>query len=296
MKRGTFFRFAAPSIFMMTMLMVIPLIMAIWLGTQFMTFTNITAPQFVGLQNFIDVLSDSRFWQSFRFTALYAVIVVPATILVGFTVAMLLDQVSRFTRGIYMSIFLLPFIIVPIVGTLMFKQLFEPSGLFTYLYQVMAALNTESADLDTKVRYSEETVKTLIILYGIWYVAPFAFVVYFAGLQTLSKDQIEAASIDGATRWQKIRHIVIPHLSSLTILILLFSIMDTYRVFDSVFVLSEMNPIYKADTVMTYTFQTAITVQRLGKANAMAILTVVGIMVALIPNLIQAYRQQIEER
>ncbi len=287
MKRGTFFRFAAPSIFMMTMLMVVPLIMAIWLGMQFMTFNNITTPQFVGFQNFIDVLSDSRFWQSFRFTALYAVIVVPATILVGFTVAMLLDQVSRFTRGIYMSIFLLPFIIVPIVGTLMFKQLFEPSGLFTYLYQLI---------LDTKFRYTEETVKTLIILYGIWYVAPFAFVVYFAGLQTLSQDQIEAASIDGATRWQKITHIVIPHLRSLTILILLFSIMDTYRVFDSVFVLSEMNPIYKADTVMTYTFQTAITVQRLGKANAMAILTVVGIMVALIPNLVQAYREQIEER
>jgi len=287
MKRNTFFQFAAPSIFMMTLLMVIPLIMAIWLGMQFMTFNNINAPQFIGLQNFIDVLSDSRFWQSFRFTAMYALIVVPSTILVGFTVAMLLDQVSKLTRGIYMSIFLLPFIIVPIVGTLMFKQLFEPSGLFTYLYQTI---------LDTKFRYSEVSVKVLIILYGIWYVAPFAFVVYFAGLQTLSQDQIEAASIDGATRWQKIRHIVIPHLNSLTILILLFSIMDTYRVFDSVFVLSEMNPIYKADTVMTYTFQTAITVQRLGKANAMAILTVVGIMVVLIPNLIQAYRQQIEER
>ncbi len=287
MKRGTFFRFAAPSIFIMTMLMVIPLIMSIWLGTQFMTFTNINEPQFVGLRNFIDVLNDSQFWQSFRFTALYAVIVVPATILVGFTVAMLLDQVSKLTRGIYMSIFLLPFIIVPIVGTLMFKQLFEPSGLFTYLYQLI---------LDTKFRYTEETVKTLIILYGIWYVAPFAFVVYFAGLQTLSQDQIEAASIDGATRWQKIRHIVIPHLRSLTILILLFSIMDTYRVFDSVFVLTEMNPIYKADTVMTYTFETAVTVQRLGKANAMAILTVLGIMVALIPNLVQAYREQVEER
>lgn len=287
MKRDTFFRFASPSILVMTLLMVVPLFMAIWLGMNFMTFTNINAPQFVGFRNYADVLSDSRFWQSFRFTALYAAVVVPSTILVGFTVALLLDQVSSLTRGIYMSIFLLPFIIVPIVGTLMFKQLFEPSGLFTYLYQQI---------LDTKFRYTEISVKALIIIYGIWYVAPFSFVVYFAGLQTLSKDQIEAASIDGATRWQKIRHIVVPHMQSLTILILLFSIMDTYRVFDSVFVLSELNPIYKADTVMTYTFQTAITVQRLGKANAMAILTVVGIMVILIPNLIQAYRQQIEER
>lgn len=287
MKRGTFFRFASPSIITMTLLMVIPLFMAIWLGMNFMTFANINSPQWVGLQNYIDVLQDSRFWQSFRFTALYAAIVVPATILVGFSVALLLDQVSSVTRGIYMSIFLLPFIIVPIVGTLMFKQLFEPSGLLTYIYQTV---------LDTRFRYSEGTVKALIIIYGVWYVAPFSFVVYFAGLQTLSQDQMEAASIDGATRWQKIRNIVIPHLQSLTVLILLFSIMDTYRVFDSVFVLSELNPIYRADTVMTYTFQTAITVQRLGKANAMAILTVVGIMVVLIPNLIQAYRQQIEER
>lgn len=287
MDRSTFFRFSAPSIIVMTLFMVIPLIMAIWLGMQFMTYNNITDPQFVGLRNYTEVLQDPRFWQSFRFTALYAVIVVPATMIVGFTVALLLDQVSGLARGIYLSIFLLPFIIVPIVGTLMFKQLFEPSGLFTWLYQTM---------LDTRFRYNEVSVKALIILYGVWYVAPFAMVTYFAGLQTLSQDQLEAASIDGASIWQKIRRIVIPHVSSLTVFILLISIMDAYRVFDSVFVLSEMNPIFKADTVMTYNFQTAVTVQRLGKANAMAIITVIGIMIVLIPNLIQTYRQQIEER
>ncbi len=287
MPRKTFFQFMAPSMIVMILLMVIPLGMAIYLGMTFMTFSNITEPQFVGLRNFTEILSDPRFWQSFRFTIVYALFVVPATIIVGFTVALLLDQVGKFSRGVYMSIFLLPFIIVPIVGTLMFKQLFEPSGLFTYIYQTI---------FDTRFRYTETTVKALIIFYGVWYVAPFAFVVYFAGLQTLSQDQVEAASIDGATLWQKIRHIVVPHLRSLTILILLFSIMDTYRVFDSVFVLSELNPIYKADTVMTYTFQTATIVQRLGKANAMAIITVLGIMIVLIPNLYQAYKEQMEER
>jgi N,N'-diacetylchitobiose transport system permease protein len=287
MTRSTFFRFAGPSILIMTILMVIPLGMAIFLGMNLITFNNIGNPSFVGLANYLDVVSDPRFWQSFRFTALYTAIVVPGTMFIGFTIALMLDQVSKFTRGIYLSIFLLPFIIVPIVGTLMFKQLFEPSGLFTWIYQTV---------LDTKFRYTETTVKTLIILYGLWYIAPFALVTYFAGIQTLSQDQIEAASIDGATRWQKIRHVVIPHVRSLTILILLISIMDGYRVFDSVFVLTELNPIYKADTVMTYTFQTATIVQRLGKANAMAILTVIGIMIVLIPNLIQSYQQQIEDR
>ena len=287
MQRGTFFRFAAPSIFIMTLLMVIPLLMAIWLGMHLMTFNNINSPQFIGLRNYIEVLRDPRFWQSFGFTTLYMAIVVPAQLVIGFGVALLLDQVSRFVRGLYLSIFLLPFIIVPIIGTLMFKQLFEPSGLLTWLYQSI---------FDTKFLYNELSVKTLIIVHGIWYVTPFALVTYFAGLQTLSQELLEAASIDGASRWQKIFHIVLPHVQSLTVLILLISIMDSYRIFDSVFVLSELNPIYKADTVMTYTFQMAVTVQSLGKANAMAVLTVVGIMLVLVPNLIQSYRSQIEER
>jgi multiple sugar transport system permease protein len=215
------------------------------------------------------------------------IVVIPAQLVIGFAVALLLDQVSGLARGIYLSIFLLPFIIVPVVGTLMFKQLFEPSGLLTYLYQTA---------FDTRFRYNEVSVKSLILIHGIWYVTPFAMVTYFAGLQTLNQDLLEAASIDGASWWQKIRSIVIPHVSSLTLFILLISIMDAYRVFDSVFVLSELNPIYKADTLMTYNFQTAITVQRLGKANAMAVLTVIGIMIVLIPNLIMSYREQVQER
>jgi ABC-type sugar transport system permease subunit len=287
MKRSTFLQFAAPSIIIMTLLMVIPLIMAIWLGMNLITYININDPQFVGLKNYIDVLSDPQFWQSFRFTGLYMLIIVPAQLVIGFTIALLLDQVSSITRGIYLSIYLLPFIIVPVVGTLMFKQLFEPSGLFTWLYQVI---------LDEKFRYTEASVKALIIIQGIWYVTPFALVTYFAGLQTLPVEQVDAASIDGASRWQKIRYIVIPHVRSLTIFILLISLMDAYRVFDNVFVLTEMNPIYKANTIQTYTFRTAVTVQRLGKANAMAVLTVIGIMIILIPNLIQTYREQVEER
>jgi len=287
MKRKTFLSFASPSMIIMTMLMLVPLFMAIWLGTQYVTYNNITDPQPVGLRNFVDMLQDPRLWQSFRFTGLYMLVVVPMQIIIGFSVAMLLDQVSSFTRGIYLSIFLLPFIIVPVVGTMMFKQLFEPSGLLTWLIQTI---------FDTRFRYNELTVKILILIHAVWYVTPFALVTYFAGIQTLPGEQIEAASMDGATAWQKIRFIVIPHVRSLTIFVMLISLMDAYRIFDSVFVLSEMNPIYKADTIMTYNFDVAVTVQRLGKANAMAILTVIGIMVILIPNLIQSYREQVEER
>lgn len=287
MKRSTFLGFTFPSILIMTLLMAIPLGMAIWLGMHFMTFTNVLEPQWVGLRNYTDVLGDAQFWQSFRFTVLYIAVVVPSWIVIGFIMALLLDQLRGFLRGFYLSIYLLPFIIVPIVGTIMFRQLFEPSGLLRWLYQEL---------FNERLLYTERSVKTLVLLHGVWYVTPFTMVVYFAGLQTLPQDLLEAAGIDGASRTQKIRHIIIPHVRSLTLFILLFSIMDSYRVFDSVYVLTDLNPIYKANTVMTYTFQTSMRLQRLGKGNAMAIITVIGIMIVLIPNLYYSYKEQIAER
>ena len=287
MDRRIFLVFASPSIIVMILLMAIPLIMALWLSTQFMTFTNVLDPQFVGMRNYVDVLQDAQFWQSFEFTLVYIAVVVPSWIVIGFIMALLLDQQSGLARGFYLSIYLLPFIIVPIVGTIMFRQLFEPSGIIRWLYQEV---------FNQRFYYTEQSVKTLVLFHGVWYVTPFTLVVYFAGLQTLPQDLLEAAGIDGASRLQKIRYIVIPHVRSLTLFILLFSIMDSYRVFDSVYVLTELNPIYKAHTVMTYTFQTSMRLQRLGKANAMAVLTVIGIMVVLIPNLYYTWKEQLAER
>ena len=287
MKRNTFFAFASPSILVMLLLMVLPLLMALWLAMQYMTFRNITAPEFVGLRNYIEILDDPLFWRSFNFTALYIAIVVPSWVVIGFIIALFLDQVSGLARGVYLSIFLLPFIIVPVIGTIMFKQLWEPSGLLTWIYQELTG---------TRFRVNETSVKTLIIIFGIWYVTPFTIVVYFAGLQTLPDELVEASMIDGATRMRQVRHIMIPHLRSLFVFVGLISIMDSYRVFDSVFVLTEQNPIYKAEVMMLYTFRTAMSVQRLGKANAMSVITVVMILVVLVPFLLRTYKEQTEER
>ncbi len=287
MKRKTFYQFSALSNIMMITLMVLPLAVAIWLGFNFLTFRNINSPQFVGFDNYQAVLSDPRFWQAFRFTLLFVAIAVPAQMFTGFVVALLLDQVSKRVRGLFLAAMLLPFVVVPVVGTLMFKQLFEPSGLISWFFREI---------IGQRFIFTESSVKAMVIMHAIWQVTPFALITLFAGLQTLSKDLTDASQIDGASRLQQIRYIIIPHLSSLFVMIALISIMDTYRVFDSVFVLTEQNPIFKADTVMLYNFKVAMSVQRLGKANAMSVLTVIVIMMVLIPFLVRTYREQIEER
>ena len=287
MKRKTFYQFTSPSIILMIALMIFPLLMAIWLGFNYVTYRNINAPVFTGLDNYVDVLGDPKFWEAFRFTLLVIALVVPTQMILGFVMALLLDQIAMQLRGIYLAAMLLPFIVVPVVGTMMFKQLWEPSGLLAWIFQTTTG---------ESFFYSELSVKTLIILQTIWSSTPFSLVVFFAGLQTLPAELLDAAAIDGASRWQQIRHIALAHLRPLIVFVGLISVMDVYRLFDNAFVFTQLNPIYHANTLMLYTYQVAMRVQRLDKASAMAILTVIGIMIALIPFLINTYRSQVEER
>ena len=271
----------------MIALMTVPLMMAVWLSLNFITFRTLDTPEFVGLANYRDVLSDPRFWQSLQFTLLVALICVPAHIIIGLAVALLLDEASGRMRSFFLPGMLMPMIVVPVVGTLMFRQLFEPSGLFAWFFKEI---------IGQRFIFTEHSVKALIIVHTIWASTPFALVIFFAGLQTLPGELVDASAIDGASRLQQLRYIVIPHLRSLIVLEALIALMDFFRLFDSVFILTEQNPIFKADTVMTYNFRVAITVQRLGKGSAMAILAMIGIFVVVIPFLIMTYREQIQER
>jgi ABC-type sugar transport system permease subunit len=285
-ERKTFFFFVGPSVIIMLLLMILPLVAAIILGFNYITYRNLNEPVFVGLRNYLDVLQDPEFWDSLWFTVLYILIIVPSVIVVGFIVALLLDQVTRF-RGIFIAGALLPFIVTPVVGTLMFRDMFDRGGLYTYLLKTL---------FDYKLLMTSKTVPVLIMLHGIWYVTPFAMIVLFAGLQTVPKESLEAALVDGANWLQRLWYVVIPHLRSLFVFIALISIMDAYRVFDSIFVLTQQNPIFDAETIMYYNFQVALSYGRLGKANAMSILTVIGIFIVLIPFLVMTYREQVEER
>ena len=287
MNRKTFYMFMSPSLIVMLLLMVFPLVTSVWLSMNFITFRNINTPEFVGLANYLEVLNDQKFWQAFSFTLTFILIAVPLQICVGFLIAVLLDQTTRRIRGVYIAAFLMPFIVVPVVGTLMVKQLFESGGIIAWAHREL---------FGARFIFTEHSVKFLILLHSLWAATPFAMIVLFAGLQTISHELVEASMIDGASRLRQIRHIMIPHLRSLFVFITLISIMDAYRVFDSVFVLTEQNPIFKAEVMMLYTFRTAMTVQRLGKANAMSVITVIMILIVLVPFLYRTYKEQTEER
>jgi ABC-type sugar transport system permease subunit len=287
MDRRNFFGFTSPSIIVMFALLLFPLGYSIWLGMHLITFNTINEPVFIGLENFQVILSDPLFWAAISWTLIIIAITVPMHMFLGFVFALLLDQIKGQIRAFYLAAFLIPMIVVPLIGTIVFKQLFDPPGLFAYIYKVF----TGSIFVFTPL-----TMKTLILMHTVWIYTPWAVVLFFAGMQTISIELVDASSIDGANRLQQIRNIIIPHLRSLIILEAAIGIMDAFRIFDNVFVLTRNNPVFRANTIMTYNFNVAMNVRRLGKANATAIIATIAIMVVLIPFLYFMYREQVEDR
>lgn len=288
MPRRVFYVFVAPSVLIMVLLMIVPLFAAIWLGMHQLTLRDVTNPVWTGLDNYAAMLADPGFWNAVRFTLTYIVVTIPTHIVLGLVIALLLDQVRNF-RGVYLAGTLLPFIVTPIVGTLVFRQTFDRYGLYPYLLENLFNIEFNF--------FATSNIMALVFLHAVWYVTPFTVVTLFAGLQTVPEEPLEAALVDGATWMQRLWHVVLPHLRSLFIFIALVSIMDGYRVFDSIFVLTKQNPIYtNIETLMYYNYRIAIQFQDLGRANAMSVLTVLGIFVILIPFLYMTYKQQMEER
>jgi ABC-type sugar transport system permease subunit len=288
MPRRVFYYFVAPSVLMMVLLMIVPLFAAIWLGMHQISLRDVTNPLWTGLDNYASMLADAGFWNALGFTLIYIAVTVPTHIALGLIIALLLDQVRSF-RGVYLAGTLLPFIVTPIVGTLVFRQTFDRYGLYPYLLEKVFGIEFNF--------FATSNIMALVFLHAIWYITPFAVVTLFAGLQTVPEEPLEAARVDGANWMQRLWFVVLPHLRSLFIFIALVSIMDGYRVFDSIFVLTKQNPIYtNIETLMYYNYRIAIQFQDLGRANAMSVLTVLGIFVILIPFLYITYKQQMEAR
>jgi multiple sugar transport system permease protein len=136
------------------------------------------------------------------------------------------------------------------------------------------------------------TIEILMMFYRVWHVAPFAFVIFYAGLQSVNQDAVEAALIDGATRTQRLRYVVIPHLMPLIIFVALIHLMDAYRVFEEVIGFRSEAYVISLQ-YLTYDFLTpdGTGTRAVNRASASSMLTMIGIVILLIPLLRNTWRQ-----
>jgi multiple sugar transport system permease protein len=251
--------------------------------------------EFVGLDYFKKILGineepaaktkskqpQNEFLGALQFTLIYVFVTLPFVLGIGLLLALGVNSITNKLKGLFISASLLPFIITPVVAALSIKWLFRDNGLIPHLL----------SQVGIQVFWMAEawSARLLIIFYGIWHVVPFAFIVLYAGLQSVSEESLEAAELDGATRWQKLRYVTIPHLIPLIVFLTLIHMMDAYRVFEPVMVLTQ--GAFTA-SVQYLTYFVLLQENNPYKASAAAVLTLIGILILLIPLLVKTYREQ----
>jgi multiple sugar transport system permease protein len=262
-----------------------------------------TRSTFVGLDSYRAVLEPARawaaltswdlnalgqidFWRALRFTLTFTFLTLPLVIGLGLAIALAVNNTARAVRGQVIFISLLPFIITPVIGALSIRWLFVGDGILTRAMEHFAGH-------DIAMFAQGWTIEILMLGFRVWHVAPFAFVILYAGLQGVNQDAVEAAIVDGATRWQRLRYVIIPHLMPLIVFIALIHLMDSYRVFDEVVG-------FRADAhvislqYLTYEFLMPDSSgnRSISRASASSMLTMIGIVILLIPLLRKTWADQ----
>ena len=135
------------------------------------------------------------------------------------------------------------------------------------------------------------TIELLMLFYRVWHVAPFAFVIFYAGLQTVNQDTLESAIVDGASRFERLRYVIVPHLMPLIIFISLIHLMDAYRAFEEIIGFSSQAHRISLQ-FLTYDFLVPDDSgnRSISRASASAMLTMVGIIILLIPLIMRTWR------
>jgi multiple sugar transport system permease protein len=263
---------------------------------------TVTTTEFVGLANYRNVVEPARawaalsaldpgaflaidFWRALRFTLTFTFITLPLVIGVGLLLALAVNNTARWLRGQVIFVTLLPFIITPVIGALSIRWLFVGDGILTRLIQHWTGS-------DIAMFAQGWTIELLMMFYRVWHVAPFAFVIFYAGLQSVNKDTVEAAVIDGATRFERLRYVVIPHLMPLIVFVALIHLMDAYRVFEEVVGFrSEAYVISLQYLTYEYLTPDGTGTRAISRASASSMLTMVGIVILLIPLLRRTWAQ-----
>lgn len=234
------------------------------------------------LADFFKRLGNLPFYRALAFTLTFTFVVTPLLIVFGLMIALAVNSLHRHLKGLMIFFSLLPMIVTPLIGSLILYWMLDSRGILG------SALQWLADDPSLSLKASTTMTWVMLIIYGVWHAAPFAFVVFYAGLQTLPRDQIESAQIDGASRWQQVRYVVIPHLMPLVTFVALIQLMDNFRVFEPIV---GFNADAHATSLSWIIFNDlGGETRQLSAASATSVLTIIGVAVLLSPVLVRTWR------
>jgi multiple sugar transport system permease protein len=255
--------FMLPAAAFLILFLAYPLGLGVWLS-----FTDARLGRdgiFVGFENYEYLWEDSIFWLSVFNTLLYTSVASTIKFAVGLYLALLLNERLPF-KAIIRAVVLIPFIVPTVLSAIAFWWLFDPQ--FSIISWSLKKMGLITANIDFlgdvwNARWS-------VIFANIWRGVPFVAITLLAGLQTVSPSLYEAATIDGATTWQRFRYITYPLLTPIIAVVMTFSVLFTFTDFQLIWVMTRGGPVNATHLMATFSYQRAIMSGYLGEGAAIS--------------------------
>lgn len=261
--------FIVPTMLLLILMNIFPLIYSLYLSFTEYSIISTTAPHWVGLQNYRDILSDERFWENFAITGRYALYSVSLQMIVGFGMAMLLKEKFR-GSGLLTTLILVPMMVSPVVVGVFWRNIFNPS--IGILNPLLGYQNLETAP-EWLVQYPLYS----IVIVDVWMWSPFVMLLALAGLSAIPEYLYEAAAIDRASSWFQFWRITLPQVMPLLIIAVLFRTIEAFKQFDLVMGLTGGRP--GTETVSVRLYREALQGQfETGSSSALAYIVLVIII------------------
>lgn len=255
-----------PAVLALLALVIGPLIYSVVLSLFSWRLTQIDQPKnFVGLANYVRILDDTGFLTALANTVIFTISSVVLELLVGLAVALALFYMGR-GRDLANAIIFLPMIIAPAIVSLVWRYVLDPQfGLANGLL-AMIGLPGDVAWLGTPT-----LALPSIVAIDVWEWTAFPILVFHAATLGVSLDLLEAARADGAALWGEIRHVILPALKPVFVVILLFRTMDAFRIFDTIFLLTQGGPGLATETLGVYAYRNAFRHFEMGYGMALSV-------------------------
>ncbi|PYE23917.1 carbohydrate ABC transporter membrane protein 1 (CUT1 family) [Rhizobium sp. PP-CC-3A-592] len=224
--------------------------------------------EWVGIDNFTRMMSNPRFWRSLGITVIFALVAVPLQIVAGLGMALLLNGVTR-GREVYASLFLIPMMVAPIVVGFSWNLFLNP--IYGPLNSFLKAIGLNPP---AWAQSPEWALPTLVVV-DTWQWTPFVMIVLLAGLNSIPQRVYEAARVDGSTRWQTFVNIVLPMLFPYMMVAFVLRFIDSFRVFDIIYILTRGGPGTATQNLAYYTYDMGFGRFEFSIAGALSIIQLV---------------------
>lgn len=258
--------FAAPNLVLMSLFLFVPIIWAALISFQ--ETKGFGDPEWVGLDNYIRLVSDPVFWQSLLQTMLFTAVTVPIELLGGLGLAVLLNSVLP-ARGAFRTMIVLPMVISGVAsGMIAVIMFYESNGLVN---KILNAIGLDSVGWQSQ----GGPAMISVMIAAIWLRLGFNMIIYLAGLQSISPELYEAARIDGATRWQQFRSVTVPLVGPSTFFLLIMNVIASFQVFDLIFVMTGGGPGNSTSVLVTYAYRNGFQIREQGYGAAIGIVILI---------------------